>query len=208
MIPEIKIALYDGSLFSMRFTPLRYNIAVLVSGGLDSALLYYLVKYLSLQDSRYRVTPYTLERADGSKKHTQAVIDYVHDTLNRERILTTYVPITNEDSNLQVAEGTKILLETQIKLLYVGYIKTLPEHALHGVPPPFVPKDSNILRCPLKDLTKAHVVDLIVKLGIEKLFELTHSCVYDIDGSCNECNRCNERAWAFEQLSLIDPSIK
>ena len=60
----------------------------------------------------------------------------------------------------------------------------------------------------LKDLNKAHIVQLIVQLGLEKLFTLTHSCVYDIDTPCGDCNRCNERAWAFTQLGLIDPSTK
>jgi hypothetical protein len=207
MIPKLEISLFDDSVFSIRFPPLRYNIAVLVSGGLDSALLYYLVKYLSMQDARYKVTPYTLERKDGSKTHAQEIIDYVHDTLGCERKDTTYIPITNEDTNLQVAEGIRSLLtfNKNSKVLYMGYILTLSEHTLHGVPSPYYPKDSDFFKSPLKDFTKAHVVNLIVKLNVEKLFEITHSCVYDIDGRCNECNRCNERAWAFKQLGLVDP---
>lgn len=208
MTPEIKITLHDGSEFKLRFPLLRRRIAVLVSGGLDSAVLYYIVKYLVIQDNRYEVTPYTLERNDGSKNHAQLIIDYVHDILECDRRNTTYIPISSTDNDTQVVEGISRVSKEPINLLYMGYIKTLPEHTLHGVPPPYVPVDNENFKSPLKDLTKAHVVDLAIKLGIEKIFELTHSCVYDIDGRCNNCNRCNERAWAFQQLSLIDPGIK
>lgn len=206
MPPKIEISLFDGTVFYLQLPPPKRSIAILVSGGLDSALLYYLLKFLSLQDNRYSVTPYTLERTDYSRKHAQQVVDYVHDVLGCARKATTFVPISNKDANLQVAEGIMRLLKEHRHILYIGYIKTLPEHALHGVPAPFVPIDGEIVKHPLKELTKAHVVDLGIKLGIEKVFEITHSCVYEIDGGCNICNRCIERAWAFKQLSLADPN--
>ena len=208
MTPKLEMSLYDNTVFKLRLPLLRRRIAVLVSGGLDSALLYYLVKKLSLDDDRYTVIPYTLERNDGSKSHAQLVIDYVHDILKIDRLSTSYIPLSNTDSNLQVAEGITLVLKKSINLLYMGHIKTLPEHALHGVPTPYVPVDYEGFNNPFKDLTKAHVVDLVTKLNIEKIFELTHSCVYDMDDRCNVCNRCNERAWAFEQLGLIDPGTK
>lgn len=208
MTPKLELLLYDNTAFKLQLSLLRRRIAILVSGGLDSALLYYLVKKLSLEDDRYIVTPYTLERLDGSKNHAQSVIDYVHDTLQVDRTITNYIPIVNTDSNLQVAEGMSLVLKEPINILYMGHIKILDEHALHGVPTPYVPIDSDLVKNPLKDLTKAHVVDMITKLNIEQLFLLTHSCVYNIDGRCNQCNRCNERAWAFDQLGLADPGIK
>ena len=100
------------------------------------------------------------------------------------------------------------LRNTDRNLIYIGIIQTLEEHALHGVPKPYVPTNSERFNYPLKDLTKAHIVQLIIQLGLEKLFTLTHSCVYDIDTPCGDCNRCNERAWAFNQLGLIDLGTK
>jgi len=166
------------------------------------------VKKLSLEDDSYVVTPYTLERQDGSKNHAQMIIDYVHDMLGVDRLTTNYIPITAKDSNLQVAEGMRLVLKEPINILYMGHIKILPEHALHGVPTPHVPFDHENTKNPFKDLTKVHIVDIVAKLNIEQLFVLTHSCVYDIAGRCNKCNRCNERAWAFSQLGLVDPGIK
>jgi predicted phosphoadenosine phosphosulfate sulfurtransferase len=208
MTPKIELTLFDDTKFKLQLSLLRRRIAVLVSGGLDSAVLYYLVKYLSLQDSRYDVTPYTLDREDGSKTHAQPVIDYVHDKLNCDRRLTRYVPLSTQDSNMQVSQGLSLVLKKTTNIIYLGYIKTLPEHAMHGVPPPFVAIDTEIVKHPFMSLTKAHIVDIAIKLDTIKLFELTHSCVYDIVGRCGVCNRCNERAWAFEQLSLDDPGTK
>lgn len=208
MTPKIELTLFDDTIFKLQLSLLRRRIAVPVSGGLDSAILYYIVKYLSLQDDRYQVTPYTLEREDGSKTHAQSVIDFVHDKLQCDRTLTSYIPISAKDSNMQVAEGLSLVSKKSSNIIYIGYIKTLPEHALHGVPPPFIARDNEVLKHPFMLLTKAHIVDIIVKLDANKLFELTHSCVYDIDGRCGICNRCNERDWAFKQLSLIDPGTK
>lgn len=205
MTPKLEISLFDGTTFKLQLPLLRRNIGVLVSGGLDSALLYYLAKSLEIQDARYKVIPYTLNRDDGSKNHAQLVIDYVHDKLNIERLSTIYMPILQTDSNAQVTEGISKLLKEKLSLVYVGIITTLPKHALHGVGSPYFPADYELVNYPLKHLTKDHVVDMIIKLGIDKLFELTHSCVYDTVGRCNKCNRCNERDWAFNQLGLIDP---
>lgn len=185
---------------------LHRRIGVLVSGGLDSALLYYLIRKLTLSDDRYSVIPYTITRNDGSSRYAQPVIDYVHEILGIEQQDSINLDISETDSELQVAAGMRELYKTNRNRIYIGIIQTLEEHALHGVPNPYVPVNSEMFNYPLKDLTKAHVVQLIIQLGLEKLFTLTHSCVYDIDTLCGTCNRCNERAWAFSQLGLIDPS--
>lgn len=205
MTPKLEISLFDGTTFKLQLPLLRRNIGVLVSGGLDSALLYYMAKSLEIQDARYKVIPYTLNRADGSKNHAQLIIDYVHDKLKIERLSTIYMPILQTNSNAQVTEGISKLLKEKLSLVYVGIITTLPKHALHGVGSPYFPVDYELVNYPLKHLTKDHVVDMIIKLDIDELFTLTHSCVYDTVGRCNKCNRCNERAWAFSQLGLIDP---
>jgi 7-cyano-7-deazaguanine synthase in queuosine biosynthesis len=187
---------------------LHRRIGVLVSGGLDSALLYYLIRKLTLSDDRYSVIPYTITRNDGSSRYAQPVIDYVHEVLGIEQQYATKLDIDETDSELQVAAGMRELRNTDRNLIYIGIIQTLEEHALHDVPKPYVPINSEMFNHPLKDLTKAHVVQLIIQLGLEKLFSLTHSCVYDIDIPCGVCNRCNERVWAFSQLGLIDPGTK
>lgn len=204
MTPKTQLTLFDETVFKFQLPLLQRRIAVLVSGGLDSSLLYYLVKSLAIQDSRYTVVPYTLERNDGSKRHAQQVIDYVHDKLNIDRIETTYIPISETASERQVSEGISKILKTNNNILYVGLIQTLPEHALNGVPIPFIPIDHDSIKFPFRNLYKTHIVDMIQQLRITELYGLTHSCVYDTSYKCNECNRCNERRWAFQTLDIND----
>lgn len=204
MTPKIQLTLFDETNFKFQLPLLQRRIAVLVSGGLDSSLLYYLVKSLAIQDSRYTVVPYTLERKDGSKRHAQHVIDYVHNKLNIDRMETIYVPLVETDTERQVSEGISKILKTNNNILYVGLIQTLPEHALHGVPTPLIPKELSNVVFPLKNLYKTHIIDMMQKLKLTELYGLTHSCVYDITHKCNECNRCNERHWAFQMLDMID----
>lgn len=178
---------------------LQRRIGVLVSGGLDSALLYYLLK--TLVTEKYTLTPYVINRNDGSLFYAKRVIEYVDDVTNSESTVR-FIDINQPDSNLQVSAGIQnILSAKQINVLYIGIIETLPMHCI-GVPGPYVPIDSIYTKFPFKNLNKTHIVDCIKQLNQEHLFAITQSCVYN--NNCGICNRCNERHWAFEQLNLVD----
>jgi 7-cyano-7-deazaguanine synthase in queuosine biosynthesis len=182
--------------------PLMHRrIGVLVSGGLDSALLFYLL--MSMTNERYKIVPFTIRRNDGSSSHAQPVIDYVTMSLGLEPITTTYLDITEQDTEKQVAAGMREISKFNVNKIFIGLIDTMPEHTLH-VPVHPKPKDSYGYAYPLKDLTKAHIVDLVIKLGQQGLFNITHSCVYP-ENRCRICNRCVEREWAFSELGLVDP---
>lgn len=49
MTPKIELTLFDDTIFKLQLSLLRRRIAVPVSGGLDSAILYYF-EQLSLVD--------------------------------------------------------------------------------------------------------------------------------------------------------------
>lgn len=194
----------DIRTLKLHFSFLQRRIGVLVSGGLDSALLYYILRMM--QTTQYIITPYTIARNDdGSDIYAQKVIDYVNNALVKETQLTTIVPIKEQNSELQVSAGVREVMKYNSNILYLGLIETLPEHAI-GVPKPWTPVDSFRVNFPFKNLNKSHIVDLINKFNITELFEITHSCVY-VTGRCNICNRCNERSWAFTKLGLIDTGI-
>jgi 7-cyano-7-deazaguanine synthase len=60
---------------------------------------------------------------------------------------------------------------------------------------------------PLIDLTKAGIIDLARRLGLD--LGLTHSC-YDPEDSgypCGECDSCQLRKKGFEALGLSDPAL-
>lgn len=184
----------------MSLSYVRRKIGVLVSGGLDSALLYYLLR--SMVNVNYTVTPFTITRNDGSNIHAQLVIDYVNSALNKEKQTTTLLYINEPDSNMQVVAGMKEILKQNVNITYIGLIETLNIHCIN-VPRPYVPTDSDNFVYPFKNLNKSHIVDLVGKLQQQELFNITHSCVSE-KNRCGLCNRCNERSWAFTQLGLSD----
>lgn len=192
----------DRRTLNIELNFLRRRIGVMVSGGLDSALLYYLIQ--SLVDDRYTVTPFIIDRPnDGSSIYAQPVIDYVNSVLNKPPQVGTILHISENDSELQVGAGVRELANHNVNINYIGLIETLPIHCI-GVPGPYKPINSEKFIFPFKDLNKSHIVDLVCKVNQQELFSITHSCVYKKD-RCSMCNRCNERYWAFTKLGLVDP---
>lgn len=193
---------HDRRVLNITLPLLQRKIGVLVSGGLDSALLYYLIQ--SMIDSRYTVTPFVITRNDdGSDLYAQPVIDYVNNILEKPKQFATLLPINESNKELQVMAGMNLILDHNVNITYVGLIEALPIHCI-GVPDPYKPKDNDKFIYPFKNLNKSHIVDLIVKLNQTELFKITHSCVYKRN-RCGICNRCNERHWAFTELGLVDP---
>jgi 7-cyano-7-deazaguanine synthase len=61
------------------------------------------------------------------------------------------------------------------------------------------------IHTPLIRLSKAEIVKLGTKLGID--FSLTHSC-YDPDAAghpCGQCDSCLLRRKGFEEAGIVDP---
>ena len=204
MTPKLSIecgSVNDRRTLNLQLNFLKRKIGVLVSGGLDSALLYYLIQ--SIVDERYKVTPFTILRNDGSDLYAQTVIDHVNTSLNKPKQIATKLHINETNLELQVAAGMREIEKHDINITYIGLIETLPIHCI-GVPKPYTPVDSNSFVYPFKNLNKSHIVDLINTVNQQELFKITHSCVYRLH-RCGICNRCNERNWAFTELGLVDP---
>lgn len=184
--------------------PLRKRVGVLVSGGMDSALLYYLLVKLNAEAGfTHKITPYTILRQDGSPQYVPDIINYVHDLFNLPLITTEIVGDPALTENMQVETGARDALKKS-NILYMGLIEELAAFTI-GWRDPIKWNDSDSRIFPLKNLNKSHIVDLIVQFKQEKLFELTHSC--NMPGKCYNCNGCNERSWGFKQMGYTDPGI-
>jgi 7-cyano-7-deazaguanine synthase in queuosine biosynthesis len=195
----------DRRTLNIYLHPIRKRIGVLVSGGMDSALLYYLLVKLNVEQGfTHKITPYTIIREQGSIEYAQPIVDYVNNLFG---IATSTIEIVGDNTlaeNQQVESGCVDVLKKS-NLIYLGLIEELEVHTI-GWRPPIKWKESENRLYPFKDLNKSHLVDLIFQFKQEKLFELSHTC--NLPGPrCGACNGCNERRWGFEQMGYADPGI-
>jgi 7-cyano-7-deazaguanine synthase in queuosine biosynthesis len=180
------------------------KIAVFMSGGLDSAILYYLMLKADIEQGRlHEIATFTINRTEGSRYFARPVIAHVHSQFNMPYKEPIVVGDPSLPGHLQVMSGAASVQHMGYQLLYGGVIDQLPEHIIGYEPAPV--EENEVVKLPFKDLTKGYIVDLILRHKQEALFYLTHSCSILEIGKCNTCNGCNERNWGFAQCGLRDP---
>jgi hypothetical protein len=180
------------------------KIAVFISGGLDSAILYYLLLKANLaQNNIHQITPFTVNRTEGSRYFARPVIAHVHSQFNIPYQEPLIVGDPSLPGDFQILSGATSALYMGFEHIYGGVISQLPEHII-GYTPIDIPEDERY-KLPFRDLNKGHIIDLILQHGQEPLFYITHSCSILEIGKCNTCNGCNERNWGFAQCGLTDP---
>jgi hypothetical protein len=180
------------------------KIAVFVSGGLDSAILYYLILKASIEQGvAHQISPFVVNRTEGSRYFSSLVVAHVHSQFNIPYVDPILVGDPTLPGHLQVLSGAQSAQYMGFTRLYGGIIAQRPEHTIGYEPPPA--EETDIIKLPFKDLTKGYIIDLIVRNKQEALFYLTHSCSILEIGKCNTCNGCNERNWGFAQAGLVDP---
>lgn len=181
------------------------DIGIFVSGGLDSAILYFLLVQENINTgSKHTILPLTVSRKEGSKYFARAVVEYVQTYFN----LPLQPPLDVGDNTLyeptQVTSGIQDALKVGCDMVYLGLITQLPEHMIGWERPRI--EESLMFKAPFNDVCKSHVVDIIHRLGQSGLYYLTHSCDHEL-GRCGHCNGCTERKWGFSQMNLLDPGL-
>lgn len=177
----------------------NYNnkIGVLVSGGLDSALMYYMVLKENTIENKFDIKPYTILRKEGSKHFAIKVINHIHKLLNIAETDLNVVGDNTLPEIRQVESGVNDLL-VHNDFVYVGIIESRPEHSENWYRHKF--EETERLRYPLLKFQKSHVIDLIYKLNLESVIQYTHSCASDELIPCLKCNGCLEREWGFREI--------
>ena len=187
----------------LRSHKLRDNnhIGILVSGGVDSAILYYtLLKENFETVNRFKITPYTILRKEGSKHYAIKVINWIQNYFN---IAITDLNIIGNPSLpeiKQVESGVLEILTHHVDYVYLGIIESRPEHSINWVRPLW--RETFNLKYPLLNLEKSHVIDLYRKFNLFDLLKITHSCALNEIDPCGTCNGCLERQWGLSELGF------
>lgn len=180
------------------------KVGVFISGGIDSAVLYYLVhKENRRLGNLHQVVPLVVKRKEGSRYFAPLVIAYVNSLFGLDYNEPIYVGNPNLPEGDQVKSGVREALRLQFYQVYIGVIDQLPEHTI-GWTQSFGHEDY-FYKIPFVNLKKDQILKLAIDNNIEPLFHITHGCVNKEIGRCGDCNGCNERRWGFSQLGLTDP---
>jgi hypothetical protein len=164
------------------------KVGIVMSGGIDSYVLYHLLKNPII---------FNIARADG------------FDTANRIRTLTgkdvIEVPESTTDPKSRIGDTIDVILNRYpIDQLYIGINRTPPDDLFPEFDTPNKPyrpwRLDGVVKAPFLHLYKYHIIDLAKKLGVNLLD--TRSCIDNASGDeCGHCWQCKEKNWGFQQLS-------
>ena len=230
---EIFYESLEGTSTIIPYSETWERILVQVSGGLDSALMLYLIsKTLNELGSKTKIIPTSFEVPTKAKNlgSARAVIKKIKELLGAQNFLDSvevHIPIehcTLENKDRFFRETlVKLKKEKNLSFEFNGNTKNPPE----DVRKYFRDNDDrqfyrdnrttiyNSARSasPHAFVTKKGIVQLYRKHGIlEELSPLTLSCDMDIQEieernlpiPCGECWWCRERRWGFESNNEVD----
>ena len=173
---------------------------VLLSGGLDSAILCGILKHQG-----YKVKAYTFDQAN-SLTFAKKISDILNIHLN-------LIDIEVKNDRQEVIRAVKYLIDHEIENIHIGITAIPPiKFSVQGDIPnrpssQMIDKlsDGKVI-APYADMTK----DKVLKLGIDylknikQLIKYSHSCYRTNNVRCGECFNCEERKWAFDSIGIID----
>lgn len=186
--------------------PVKYGI--MLSGGLDSAvLLYLMLKDCPTAD----IQLFYIAKHDGSHTYISGIISYLEELFQIKLPKPIKVGTPNIPHTIINQTGIKEVLikYPDIRYLYIGINQNPPQP--WGNPDwvfPVRPTENNHPRLvmPFMMLYKTHIVDILLQENQQELLRLTHTCTEQTQGRCGICFQCGERAWALEQFDVQDLS--
>lgn len=190
-----------------QFVKPNTKYGLLLSGGLDSAILFYLMLKDGLSNGFFPdIKIFTIPKHDGSELYIQDIIFFMSQQFDIAVSSTTLVGDPNaphwEQSKTAVIEILNTHLDVDFIVLGTNQNPpvTLPGTAPNRVTQSEHPK----VLLPFIDLYKTDILSVVYDENITGLINITHSCTEQKIGRCNKCWQCNERAWAFAQLNKQD----
>lgn len=181
----------------------QHTYGILLSGGIDSAILLYL---LIKVNPNIQIQPFTIAKTDGAYLYADPIIAHFNKKFNLMIPQTIVVGDPTVYHRLQSTTAVREIFEKYpVDYLYIGLNQNPPELAnLPGAPVRDTKSTNPQIILPFVDLYKHNILEFMYADNQEDLIDITHSCTEQSVGRCNQCWQCTERAWAFEKLNKID----
>lgn len=185
----------------------KLNYGILLSGGLDSAILLYLI---IKHEPKINIQPFTIPKKDGAILYANPLIEHFNKKFNLKIPFTITVGNPLIYHRLQSTSAVKDMFDNyKIDRLFIGINQNPPELE-HIKGAPLRDKKSNNFRIlfPFIDSYKDNILQIMYDEGQEDLIDITHTCTEKDIGRCNVCWQCQERAWAFSKLNRLDTGTR
>lgn len=173
----------------------------MLSGGIDSAILLYLIVS---QQPNVNIQPFTIDKVDGAALYVNKIIDHFNQKFQLAIPYSIYVGDPTAHHRLQSKTAViDIFNRNSIDYLFNAINKNPPELGhLPGAPQRDTKSDNPKILLPFVNLLKTDILKIMLNQGQDDLIHITHSCTEQPIGKCDKCWQCTERAWAFAQLNL------
>jgi len=190
-----------------KFIPENKPIGILVSGGFDSATLWYAAKKICMERGQ-ECEPYTIPKLDGAEHHSKKVMEVTCHLLDIPVVEPTMVGEKTDDPTETTISGIRDVIKKYEKFALVADTAYFEDLEYHMDPEPRRRPDDRILQFmeqPYFYFTKDKTLLFAKDLGIlNHIIPVTHSCTEQDWGRCSECYWCKERKLAFVKAGFED----
>lgn len=174
------------------------NVALLFSGGIDSALLFYLLSKNRQEDN---LTLYVIDRYNKPLSHANAVYNLICEKIKTDKFKLHTLIISKVENHKEIYVASEIIKALNKHKILVCGINKYPKDIT--IRPRYIAsfQETDFIKYPLKHYYKHDIIDQFYKLGIEDILPYTHSCGLDQVMPCTTCFNCRERIDAYNILN-------
>jgi hypothetical protein len=188
--------------------PYAKSIGVMLSGGMDSAVLLFLIlKEILETSSLIKLLVFNVPNdLTDARFHSRQVVNFLEKKFSIS-IKLLHLGDGGLPHTRMVTEPAKLIVETKlVDVLFSGTNQNPPidvgaQGPQRRNPKKYIPP---FLKFPFLDLHKTHILEIYRQFDLLELAAITQSCTQLPRGKCGLCFQCIERQWAFDELKIFN----